>query len=270
MLPKVKTVLDKILDAFKSGSIPKAIAIRQFPRLDVPCNNWSFLNQLLVAISDTYDARGYRQWQSANRYVKKGAISFDILVPLIKKKEVEGKDTMQLYGYKTQAVFRMEDTDGTELAYDNLVLPELPLIDKAKAWGINVKPVFGNKAYNGYFAPQINTIGLASPDECVFFHELCHYADNACTEKLKMRQDPIQEIVAELGAIALCNIVGKDGNDYLGSSYKYIESYAESLKQSPHSACLSVLSRVEKVLEYILTPMASTFLGGEDVYSAVS
>jgi hypothetical protein len=264
MIPKVKVVLDKIIEAFNTGSIPAAIAVRKFPKLDVPCNKWSFLNQLLVAINETYDARGYRQWQSANRFVKKGAKSFDILVPLTKKKEEDGKESVQVFGYKTQAVFRMEDTDGEEMPYEALVLPELPLIEKAMNWGITVEPVFGNDKYNGYFAPQINKIGLASPDECIFFHELCHYADEQVSGKLKTRQDPIQEIVAELGALSLCNIVGKDGDAYLGTGYRYIEGYAQELRQSAHSACLLVLSRVEKVLNYILAPIEPTSNIGED------
>ena len=69
--------------------------------------------------------------------------------------------------------------------------------------------------------------------------------------KLKPGQDPVQEIVAELSAQALCRIVGKT-DKYLGNSYRYIERYAEKAGMSPHSACLKVLSDTEKVLKLIL------------------
>jgi hypothetical protein len=38
-------------------------------------------------------------------------------------------------------VFRVEDTKGKELDYQNIELPELPLIDRAQEWGIDVKAV---------------------------------------------------------------------------------------------------------------------------------
>ena len=70
--------------------------------------------------------------------------------------------------------------------------------------------------------------------------------------RLKGGQDPIQEIVAELSAQALCRIVGKTGTRYLGNCYRYIEGYSKDLKITPYSACLKVMSDTEKVLNLIL------------------
>ena len=58
--------------------------------------------------------------------------------------------------------------------------------------------------------------------------------------------------MAELSAQALCRLVGKQPNDSIGNSYKYIERYAEELKLSPYSACMKVMSETEKVLKLIL------------------
>ena len=86
----------------------------------------------------------------------------------------------------------------------------------------------------------------------VFFHELAHCAHEKVNGSLKAGQDPIQEIVAELSAQALCRIVGKTDDKYLGNSYRYIEVYAESLGIIPFSACLKAMSDTEKVLDLIL------------------
>ena len=71
MNDKVKSVLTAILECFRSGNVPEAIAISMFPAADTPSSMWSLLNRTIMFLSGTADARGYRQWQSANRYVVK-------------------------------------------------------------------------------------------------------------------------------------------------------------------------------------------------------
>jgi hypothetical protein len=255
MKDNVKSVLNGILELFKDGSkLPKAIAIVQFPNTELPSSKWSLLNKIIMILSDTEDARGYRQWLEAKRYVKKGVKAIHILVPIIKKKKDEEKPTDKsfLAGFMLKPVFRFEDTDGEPLEYQKLELPELPLLDRAKEWGISVKPVSGNNSFHGYYSQSRGEIGLATAEETVFYHELIHCSDGKCIGSLKGGQDPLQEIVAELGALALCNIVGKDGNKFIGNSYQYIESYAEKLNINPHYACIKVISRVEKALNLIL------------------
>lgn len=258
MLPRVKEVLDRLIEEFKDGnSIPTAIAYSAFPIPNIPSARWSLLNQLIMFYSGTKDARGYKQWLEAKRHVIKGKKSFDILVPTFKKvkDEVTKEEHSVLRGFCCGCVFRMEDTEGEPLDYLQIQLPELPLLDLAKAWDIQVHAVPGSHRYYGYYDPSKKIIAMATPEEKTFFHELVHVSDEKCIGTLKRGQDPIQEIVAELGAQALCRIVGKDGDKYFGNSYQYIESYAEELKVTPHNAVIKVLSRVEKALNLILKPI---------------
>jgi hypothetical protein len=253
MTDKIKSVLNIILEQFKTGNVPQAIAFARYPIPNIPSAKWSLCNQLLMVWSQTSDARGFLQWKQVNRQVKKGSKSISILVPLIKTKENEnGEELPFLKGFMAKPVFRVEDTEGEPLDYEPPDLPDLPLLDKAREWGLSVKSVAGSKEYYGYYVQSRNVIALASPEESVLFHELVHCADGKNIGNLKQKQDPIQEIVAELGALSLCNIVGKDGDKHIGNSYRYIENYARELKISPHSACLQVLSRVEKALNLIL------------------
>ena len=256
---KVKEVLAGILELFKSGDIPAAIALATYPAADVPSAKWSFLNRVIMIISGTIDARGFRQWHDANRYVKKGSRAFHILVPCFKKARDEetGQKVEVLRFFKSAPVFRLEDTDGEPLDYQLLEVPDLPLIERAEEWGISVKAVPGNYRFSGAYSKTQKKISLATPEESVFFHELAHAGHERVKGDLKGGQDPFQEIVAELSAQALCRLVGKQAQNTIGNSYKYIEMYAEKLNLSPYSACMKVMSETEKVLNLILK-------GGED------
>jgi hypothetical protein len=254
MSQKITTVLDGILESFESGNIPAAVAVASFPIPDIPSANWSISNRTIQFIFGTSDSRGYRQWIEADRQVKKGARAIYILAPCIKKKKDEDSDeeTLVLTSFKAVPVFRVEDTKGKELDYQNIELPELPLIDRAQEWGIDVKAVPGNLRYYGYFSPDRQEIALATKDELVFFHELSHAADFIIKGNLKPGQDVLQEITAELSAQALARIAGKSIQDTTGNSYRYIKRYAQKIKMNPHKACLKVLADTEKILTLIL------------------
>ena len=254
MNERVKDVLSTLVESFKSGKIPAAVAMASFPIPDIPSSKWSFTNRTLMFLSGTADARGFRQWKEVNRWVKKGSRAIYILVPCMKKEidEESGEEKERLYYFKPSAVFMREDTDGEPLDYEQIELPDLPLAERAEAWGISVKAIPGNYRYHGYYSSDRHEIALATPEEKVFFHELAHAAHEKIKGKLTAGQDPLQEIVAELSAQALCKLVGKNMVDTTGNTFRYIERYAEKLKLSPYSACLKVLGETEKVLNLIL------------------
>ena len=254
MSVSVHETVSGIIAAFESGNIPEAVAYAMFPISNVPSAKWSLLNRTLMFLSGTQDARGFNQWKLAGRYVKKGSKSFRILVPRIIKSENEGNGETEsvLKGFMCAPVFRFEDTDGEPLDYEAIELPEFPLIERAEEWGISVKAIPGNYSYFGYYTPARNQIALATAEENVFFHELAHAAHEKVKGALKLGQDPLQEIVAELSAQALSRMVGKRVRDTTGNSYRYIQRYADKLNLPPHAACLKVLSETEKVLSLIL------------------
>ena len=254
MTPNINDALNAILERFRSGDIPVAVAYSMFPFTNIPSEKWSILNRILMFVAGTQDARGFRQWNQVNRHVKKGSKAFYILVPHIKSEtdKETGEEKKTLVGFLAKPVFRYEDTEGEPVIHEEIELSELPLIERAEEWGIAVKAVPGNHRYAGYYSPQNKVIAVATKDEAAFFHELSHCAHEKTKGGLKAGQDPIQEIVAQLAAQALCRIVGKSGDKHLGTSYRYIEGYAENLKMTPHSACLKVMSETEKVLNLIL------------------
>lgn len=253
MNAKVSEILSAVLERFKDGNIPEAVAYSLYPIPDIPSARWSLMNRTLMFLGGTQDARGYRQWQQTNRFVKKGSKALYILVPFIRKVDEGGDEKEMLYGFGCKPVFAVEDTDGEELDYQCIELPDLPLLDRAREWGISVKAIPGNYRYQGFYSQNRKEIALATPEEKVFFHELSHAGHERIKGKLTGGQDPLQEIIAELCAAVLCKLVGRQPNDTLGNSFRYIEEYAEKIKMNPHSACLKVMSESEKVLKLILS-----------------
>jgi len=254
MNDRAKEVLQVILEKFKSGDIPEAVALASYPIPDIPSSKWSFTNRILMFLAGTGDARGFRQWKEANRWVRKGAKAIYILVPCFAKQTDEGtgEEKEILRYFKPSPVYMYEDTEGESLDYEQIGIPGLPLLDRAKEWGIAVKAVAGNYSFRGYYAPKRQEIILATPEEKTFFHELAHAGHEKIKGPLAGGQDPLQEIVAELSAQALCRLVGKQETDTIGNSYRYIEQYAGKIGLSPYSACLKVLGETGKVLNLIL------------------
>ena len=250
MQDRIKQTLASILDVFKSGQIPEKVAFAAFPPFKVPSVKWSYLNHILMMINETSDARGFRQWLDVNRHVKKGAKAFYIFAPRLKKeKNSDGEKEESLVGFLTVPVFKVEDTEGEPLDYEQTGIKEFPLMDKAREWGLSVSAVGENGRYWGAYNGR--EIKLATEEECVFFHELAHHGHKLVIGELKQGQDWKQEIVAELSAEALCCIVGLK-KETTGNSYRYIENYAKEAGLNPVMACLQVLNETEKVLKLIL------------------
>ncbi len=176
MNENVKKTLNIIIEKFKSGDIPEAVAYSMFPLPDIPSYRWSLLNRTLMCLSGTMDGRTIYQWNGVNRYVKRGTKAFYIIVPFLKTVEADGTEIQFLSGFGCKPVFKMEDTTGDEIIYENLQLPDLPFLERAESWGISVKAVPGNFKYFGFYSPGKKEIALAKSQECVFFHELSHCA----------------------------------------------------------------------------------------------
>ena len=83
----IHNAINNMLDMFKSGNFPQSVAmsiIRKHEGDNIPSDNWTLGNRLLMKMQGTEDARGFRQWQQVNRQVKKGAKAIHIFSPIMK------------------------------------------------------------------------------------------------------------------------------------------------------------------------------------------
>ena len=261
---QAEAVASRILSAFESGELPKALAqvFIMAKNDEIPCHRWSWSNRLMVALMGFDDARGFKQWKAAGRSVKKGEKSFPILVPLMKKitdtdEGGEEKSRSYLYGFKSAAVFGLEQTEGEALTtgdskVDNFVA-SLPMIEVAESWGITVKAIDGTRAR---FAGQYDmrgSITLCVENLSTWAHELIHAADDRnIAGGLKGGQRLDQEVVAELGGAILLELLGYETEADRGGCWDYVCSYAKKENKDALTVCQSLLNRTCEAVTLIL------------------
>ena len=254
---KAQEQLEKLVEAFRTGQIGEVIHRTVISPVDVPCSRWSLCNRVIVALSGTDDARGYRQWEEVGRHVKKGAKGIYILIPWVcaTEGEEEGADkdtTRGLRGFVAKAVFAYEDTEGEEIEQPVVEPPQLPpLYEVAERFGLRVKYKSFDGNRFGYYDPEGGEIVLMTHQNKTFWHELAHAAHQRIKGTLKRGSDPKQEAVAELTATV---IAGLYGSDWSGNCWQYVQVYSEN----PLGLCLSVLSDTGHVLNEILNPEVTT------------
>jgi antirestriction protein ArdC len=265
---KAKDAADRIVAAFQSGTLPKALApiFINRPDEDTPCRKWSWSNQLLTALAGHSDARGFRQWQSVGRHVKKGQKSFQILAPMTKKVERKDKATgevsegVAVFGFRAVAVFGLEQTEGDSLPEPDPAIAEwlknLPLADVAEHWGLSVESFQGGEGRPQGWYRRGQAIALGVENLSTWCHELCHAADYKTGGLTELGQHWRSETVAELGASILLECLGYSDDSDRGGCWEYVRAYATKAEIEPIKACQRVLGRTCDAVALILDTAA--------------
>ena len=256
----VDGAINGLIGLFKSGNLPKAIAVMTNPVIKLPSQKWSLSNKLIMFCNGTSDARGFRQWLEAGRTISEGKKAIYILAPRmvnVVDKDANGKPKVdqngnvlkvqKLIGFRGQAVFRAEDTEGEPLAYENIEVPAFRFKDVAEKWGIKIKGVSGGESYYGAYSSKTKEILMASPDEEVFYHELAH-ASHDRVGLLSKRTIKQKEIVAEFVACVLAYIQGRQTK--IGNTYEYLTSYAGEGKVE--NSVIALIGDIDKVINEIM------------------
>jgi antirestriction protein ArdC len=260
---KAQEVAAQILDAFKSGAVPKALALTFLARHhDSPCHRWSWRNRLIVALRGHADARGFRQWQDVGRHVRAGEHALLILGPCHVKSnrrsteqdETSGEPGMKLVGFRCIPVFGYDQTEGEplpELEKASAFLETLPLLEVAHHWGLLVKAIVPGGRL-GYYRSGVE-IGLAVENFATWAHELCHSSDDRLGTLDKAGgQKLANEVVAELGGAILLECLGYAADSDRGGAYEYIDHYCKEHKRDLLAVCSELLDRTCAAVELIL------------------
>ena len=245
---KARASLQEVVGRFQAGDL-SPILDRAKTKLskDAPGAKWTWCNQILaLAQTGSMDCRGYRQWQSVGRQVRKESSAAYILGPiLVPDTNSSGEETKRLVGFKNIPVFPYHATegDGDAFSYEPRELP--PLMDVAVRMGLSVTYAATGDGSLGWCTTDGKTITLDSHDPSILFHELGHAAHKRVKGQLKGGQDPHQETTAELAACVLMDLYGYDRT---GNAWAYIASYNED----PLRAILKAVDEVGKVLGLLL------------------
>lgn len=70
---RANSEFNKIVQLFSTKELPDLCSKALINSPAKPSSKWSFGNRLLMLLTGTADARGFRQWQEAGRSVSKGA-----------------------------------------------------------------------------------------------------------------------------------------------------------------------------------------------------
>src|SRR5579872_457769 len=105
--------LGRIVALFSSKELPDLCAKALINAPEKPSSKWSLGNQLLMLLTGTSDARGFRQWNEVGRWVARDKKAIWILGPVRKKvrqeppEGVERTEEMRevLVGFKAIPVF---------------------------------------------------------------------------------------------------------------------------------------------------------------------
>ena len=260
---KAADAANRIMQAFQTGDLPKALAPVFIHRADnVPCRQWSWNNQLLTALSGTSDARGFRQWQKVGRRVKKGEKNFPILVPLKGKRTAQDPETGEerdvhfIYGFSSAPVFGVEQTEGDPLPPPDPAvmawLDSLPLRGVAEAWGLSIDAYNGRGGGAAGKYRRGQSIALGVENLSTWAHELMHAADDRLGNLLEVGQHWRSETVAESGGAILLEMLGHDTQSDRGGCWDYVKHYAETVKIEPVTACQRVLKRTCDAVALVL------------------
>lgn len=248
-----------------------------------PKERGDFLGKHIFEALDKADYRGFAQWKEVKRFIKKGENSpVSILAPAFKKyykkyyrnekgetiflkkdekapadKKEEYESGQYIDGFYGIPVFEKEQTTGQEIKYKELKLPHMPYMEVAKFLDIKVEAVGFSKGKGyGNFTPSLNRIQLATPNQVTFFHELAHAVDHYLIKKLggkglsmETKQYSEQEIVAQFSANVLAYIIGYEIEQTTAYTKDYIEHYSTS--EEPEQDLIKLLSRIEKIVEFI-------------------
>ncbi len=216
---KAESAANRILELFKSGDVPKALAPIFIRRNDaIPCRAWSWSNQLLTALAGYDDARGFRQWQHVGRHVRKGERAFSILAPCTKKitaRDDDGTESerVAVVGFRAVAVFGYEQTDGEALpdrAESDAFIDALPLVSVARHWELSVQTFNAQEKGSWGWYRHGESIAVGVENLIVWAHELVHAADDRRGTLTKRHGQQLDnETVAQLGASILLACIGK-------------------------------------------------------------
>ncbi len=261
----VRNEIEGLLERFTDPDSLNFVSQAMFKRgIDIPSDSWSILNRLIMMRRGSLDARGPKAWFKIGRKVKKAG-HFCIIAPKIIKVKAENEneeDQTRCIGFYPIAVWPVENTYGEDVEYDmDKPMPEFVGKELAESWGIEVTQGFKNPRYLGlYRGGKKKEIRMVTEDQQTFFHELVHAAEDRLGS-LKKDSKEEKEIIADFASGILMNMFGLSYGEK--NVYDYIKMYADRKDRDVIDSVIPMISRVSKVVNYIMDENDKLLYGEE-------
>lgn len=268
---KARDIAAQILDAFKAGVIPAMLATTFVspPVTGSPMTRWSWRNRLIAALHGHRDARGFRQWETAGRRVKRGERAFYILGPCtVTAKQEEPERGIQpgdpiLIGFRAIPVFGYTQTEGEPVPWaeeERRFFDSRPLADVARSWGLELRIKDADGFSHGAFTHRDGrglAISVATDSLNTWAHELVHATDLRLGTMTTARGQQLDnEIVAQLGASVLLECLGHAVESDRGKTFGYLEHYARKHDRDLWTLCSELLDRTCACVSHLLEEAA--------------
>jgi len=196
-------------------------------------------------------------------------------------KDKEGKPLVNKKGEKTQrkcfmlryyTLFNVEQCEGFEKKIPTIETREFnPIVDAQKIIDeMPNRPTLSHNEARAYYVPSQDAVNLPKTDlfktdeeyYSTAFHELVHSTGHTSRLKRKEVMDgnsfgshdySIEELVAEMGAVFLCNECGIESTEQ--NSLAYLKSWLGKLRNDV-TILVSASGRAQKAVDYILDTKA--------------
>lgn len=280
-------VTDRIITELEKGNIPwkKPWISPNGSRNGVAYSRstgkpYSLLNQWLLGIPGEWAT--YDQIQKDGGKVKKGEKSKMCVLWKVSEKEIENTETgekekKKFFVLRYFNVFHIPtQTEGIEPKYKEEELPKLNDDNSTNAldeilnayyskYSIVVNECISSKAFysptfDSITIPQKSQYANVSEYYSTKAHETIHSTghktrlnrlDNGVDSLFGGKEYSKEELVAEIGASALCNLYGLENNDSFTNSVAYIQSWISKLKNDKNFI-ISASTKAEKAINLIL------------------
>lgn len=272
-------VTDRIIGMLEEGIIPwerpwTGVKDGSFNRITK--KPYSLLNQMLLKHDGEYAT--FKQWTDLGGKIRKGEKSEIIVfwkMQHITEKNEDGEDeTKQIPILRYYNVFHISQVDGVEPLPEEKIestglepIEEIEkiLMDYITREGIKLTNEKSNRAY---YSPSLDLIHLPLLEQfkdiseyySTFAHESVHstMTESRCNRKAENKNAAFgsadyskEELVAELGAASILNMLGIETKSSFRNSAAYIQSWIKVLKNDV-KFIVSASSKSEKAVKYIL------------------
>lgn len=273
-----EVVTNKIIEQLEKGVIPwhKPWTGGNGTINYVTRRPYSFLNSMLLGKDGEYLT--FKQIKDLGGSVKKGAKSHMVVFfTMIEKEKKDSEEETKVFPVlKYYRVFHLDDTTGIESKIKDGEKPENTLqpIEQAdeviNAYvtreGIKFtnnelsSRAFYSPSFDEVVVPMLSQYRVAEEYYSTTFHELTHSTmkKSRCNREgdnmnahFGSKAYSREELVAEMGAAMLCNVVGIECDKAFKNSVAYIQSWLKALKND-NKMIVWASSRAEKASKYII------------------